>query len=528
MGCAAITLQKLESGARRPSRQIALLLARYFGVPPDEQEAFITFARALSASDSAPAWLPSATRGAPHVPWEPSAPAQTHTPWRGAHLRKSNLPNPPTALIGRAREAAAVAALLRGPATALVTLSGPGGMGKTRLALQVAADLRAVYTGIWVVELATLTDPALVMPAIAQTLGVQERGNTPITDTLRGYLKDQHLLLVLDNFEQVVTAGAEVATLLRAVPGVQILITSRQPLGVAGETVWRVPPLTVPDPRLPATPARLAESAAVQLFLDRARLKRPAFALTDENAAAVAALCIRLDGLPLAIELAAARVNVLSVPQIVARLDARFRFLTTSDPTMPRRHQSLQAALDSSYALLSDAEAELLRALSVFAGGCTFEAAWAVAGGTGDEYTVLDMLARLVDQSWVQMEEQDGAARYRLLETVRQYAADTLLAAGEAPAIRTRHREWALAFVEQAEPALWGPDQAHWLNRLDTEHDNLRTALQRVGEDGAVETGLQLAAALHEFWLVRGHYTEGRRRLEDLLSQSASGWVIPG
>src|SRR5262249_13891005 len=333
----------------------------------------------------------------------------------------------------------------------LLPLTGSGGAGKTRLALHVAGDLLARFPeGVWLVELAGLTDPALVPQAVAATLRVREQPNRPVRDTLADYLRPRQLLLLLDNCEHLVQACAALAAeLLHAAPGLHVLATSREPLGIVGERAWRVPSLTLPDPRRLPPLDQVAEDEAVRLFLDRAVAVLPTFALTPHNAPAVAQVCHRLDGIPLAIELAAARVKVLSVEEITARLVDRFHLLTGGSRTALPRHQTLRAAMDWSHDLLVEPERLVLRRLGVFAGEFTLEAA---EGVCGDQ--VLDVLTQLVDKSLVVAEECEGLASYRLLETVRQYAVEKLAEAGEATALRVRHRDWYLDWAERGEAEL--------------------------------------------------------------------------
>jgi predicted ATPase/Tfp pilus assembly protein PilF len=429
-----------------------------------------------------------------------------------------NLPEPLTSFIGREKEIAAVRERLSH--SRLLTLTGAGGTGKTRLALQVAGELVAEYPdGVWLVELASLADPALVPQEVARALEVREEPGRPLIETLLGALRPRELLLVLDNCEHLVDACAELAhTLLRASPGVRLLATSRQALGVPGESLFRVPSLSAPAPPPPPV-EQLTQYEAVRLFIDRAQLSQPSFAVTSANAPAVAEICHRLDGIPLAIELAAARVKLLSPEQIRTRLEDRFRLLTGGSRAVLPRHQTLQAALDWSYELLTAGEQALLRRLSVFVGGFSLEAAEAVCGGDEiDAYEVLDRLGQLVDKSLVQVDEPGSEGRYRMAETVRQYGLVKLRAAGEEAALRERHRDWYLALAEQAEPELEGPRQAEWLARLEAEHDNLRAALAWcVGRSEAV-AGARLGWALGRFWYVRGHWSEGREQLASLLA----------
>jgi predicted ATPase len=426
-----------------------------------------------------------------------------------------------TSFIGREEQMSDVEQLLA--AHRLVTLTGAGGCGKTRLALQLAADLLEAYPdGVWLVELAALADPALVSQRVASVLGVQEEPGCPLVTTLTAYLRPRSLLLVLDNCEHLLAASTQLGeTLLRACPNLRILATSREGLGLLGEQTYRVPSLSLPDPRSLPPLEQLQAVEAVRLFVDRALLCRPTFALTPANAASVAEVCHRLDGIPLAIELAAARAKVLPVEQVAARLDDRFRLLTGGSRTALPRQQTLRALIDWSYDLLTEPERALLRRLSVFAGGWTLEAAEAVCPGDGIEaWEVLDLLTSLVEKSLAIYEEREDEARYRLLETVRQYARDRLLEAGEEAAVQARHRDWFLALAERAEAERRGSKEMEWINRLEIEHDNMRAALAWCqAETTGVEAGLRLGSALEWFWLRRGPMTEGRQWLAQLLSQ---------
>jgi predicted ATPase/class 3 adenylate cyclase len=447
-------------------------------------------------------------------------------PLRSLNVLPNNLPPQLTSFIGRETEMAEVKRLLAG--TRLLTLTGAGGSGKTRLALQVAADLLDDYTdGVWFVELATLTEPSLVPQRVASVLGVREQQGRPLLDTLADALRPKKLLILLDSCEHLLQGCVDlVSRLLLSCPGVKLLATSREALNATGEASWTVPLLSAPDPRSPevthADPAKLNGYEAVRLFVDRARLSKSDFALTERNGAAVAQICHRLDGIPLGIELAAARVKVLSVEQIASRLDDRFRLLTGGSRMVLPRHQTLRAAIDWSFDLLSDQERLLLRRLSVFA-GWTLEAAEKVCQGEGIEgWEVLELQAHLVEKSLVLVEEGPGGeARYRLLGTIRQYARDRLIEAGEAAAVRDRHRNWFLELAERAATELRGPEQALWLDRLEQEHDNLRAALEwSQGSEEAGDAGLRLAGSLYRFWYVRGYLAEGRQWLEEALVKS--------
>jgi non-specific serine/threonine protein kinase len=435
--------------------------------------------------------------------------------------KPNNLPRQLTSFVGREREIAEVARLL--DSAALVTLTGAGGAGKTRLAIQVAADLLDVYAdGVWLAELAALSDGSLVAQAIAQAVGVQEETRRPLVESLASTIGTREVLLLLDNCEHLLAAcAALVDRLLRACPRLRILATSREPLGIAGETVFRVPSLPLPDvERLPPVEEQVRYEA-VRLFLDRALAVQPGFAVTDHNAPALAQVCHRLDGIPLAIELAAARVSALTVEQIAARLDQRFRLLIGGSRTAMPRQQTLRATVDWSYELLAERERLLLQRLAVFAGGWTLEAAETVCSGGGiEEQQVLETLSALVDKSLVQAEAQGEAVRYRLLETVRQYAREMLQQSGEEAVVCARHLSWLLALAERAATEARGLQQATWLDRFEVEHDNFRTALGWSTSAGDTEAGLRLTTMLLGLWSLRGYSGEGRARLADLLSRA--------
>jgi predicted ATPase/DNA-binding SARP family transcriptional activator len=442
-----------------------------------------------------------------------------------------SLPHPLTGLIGREDERLEVAAKLR--RSRLVTLTGPGGIGKTRLALTVAAEVvREFPDGVWLVPLETLSDGRLVALQIAGVLGVREDPGRPLVESLTGHLRAKRLLLVLDNCEHVLQASAEiVGHLQRECAWVRVLATSREALGVMGEMVWAVPSLAVPDPEhLPAgrtTLLRVLEGyEGVRLFIERAQSVQKDFTLTADNAPAVVQVCACLGGLPLAIELAAARVRAMTVAQLASRLDDYLGLLTGGSRTASPRHRTLRTTLDWSYALLSMQEQILLRRLSVFAGGWDLGAAEQVCAGEGIESgRVLDLLTSLVDKSLVGFDgEADG--RYRLLEMVRQYASERLGNSAETERVRGRHREWFLALAEEAEPHLRGMNQGIWLRRLQRDEDNFRTALAWLGRDtsGAQpsadgETALRLVGALGRFWYVQGRFSEGLASLEPLRAQ---------
>lgn len=438
----------------------------------------------------------------------------------------NNLPQQVTSFIGQEQTIASVTARLH--KTRLLTLTGSGGSGKTRLALQVAADVLDEYPdGAWLIEFAPLSDPALVPQTVASVLGVKEQAGQTVPQTLTEHLKNKRLLLLLDNCEHLLSACAQfTASVLRSCPHVRVLVTSREPSGIAGEATFRVPSLSLPDPKQAwsATPASLNHYEAVRLFIERAQSVKNDFTVTNANAPALAQLCHQLDGIPLALELAAARVRSLSVEDINTRLDGRFRLLTGGDRAALPRQQTLRALVDWSYDLLTNPEKALLHRLSVFAGGWTLSAAESVCGLAPLD-DVLDLLTSLVDKSLVQVEESGGngsATRYRMLETLKQYAAEKRDAAHETPHLKNRHRDYFVHLAEDAEPKLKGPEQAAWLSYLECEHDNLRAALDWCAVTGENEVGLRLAGALWWFWMVRGYLTEGREQLSRALSQVKS------
>lgn len=423
----------------------------------------------------------------------------------------TNLPHLLTNFIGREREIAEIGGVLT--SQRLVTLIGPGGTGKTRLALELARIQADDFPdGVWLVELAALVDPTLVPQAVADVLGIQAEGRAQV-ETLVTALRDSALLLVLDNCEHLIGACAQlVDTLLSACPRVRILATSREALRLPGERPWPVPALPLPD--RDDELAVVVENEAVRLFVDRVRWHQSGFALTAENADAVCVICRRLDGLPLALELAAARTAILTPPQLASRLDDALGVLTNGSRDAPTRHQTLRATLNWSYALLDAREQRLFRRLAVFAGGWTLEAAEAI--GPGDDLAqdeIVVLLGQLVAKSLVQVDLSEEASRYRLLEPVRQYSTDLLAASGETDAVRARHAAHFVAFVERIEPELTGPRQVVWFDRLDREHDNLRAALAWALERENAETILRLGAVCWRYWGLRWHSAEGLKWL---------------
>jgi predicted ATPase/DNA-binding SARP family transcriptional activator/DNA-binding CsgD family transcriptional regulator len=446
-----------------------------------------------------------------------------------AGMGRHNLPAPRSSFVGREHELVEVKRTLA--MTRLLTLTGMGGAGKTRLALEVSRDLLGAYAdGVWLVELSGLAEGELVPQSVAEALQVREQPGRPITETLKDRLCTNELLLVMDNCEHLIEDAAHlVDTLLASCPRLRVLATSREPLGVAGEATWQVPSLPVPNiDRLPDV-GELTRYDAVRLFVERTRLRLPDFGLTAENAPVVAEVSRKLDGIPLAIELATARVGALSLKQISERLDDSLKTLVSGPRTAPPRQRTMRATLEWSHGLLEDAERKLFGRLSVFSGGWTLEAAEAVGASDGiEEDDVLDLLTRLVDKSLVVVEAgAEDAVRYRMLEPVRQYALEKLEESGETEETRHRHALWCLELAEEAEPKLREAEQLAWLRRLETEHDNLRAALswalEREGTqqpEARAELGLNLTAAVWPFWQSHRHVYEGRWWLERALSES--------
>jgi predicted ATPase/DNA-binding XRE family transcriptional regulator len=556
VGCSLETIRKIEGDARRPSRQIAALLAEHLELPPEEREDFIRCARAELRADR----LPPPARGAARAAFVPAPSPAPLTP----DLHQTNLPAQPNALIGRQREIAEVTGLLRGDDVRLLTLTGPGGTGKTRLALAAAAELARwnvetfqcsnvptvgegqFVDGIFFVNLAPIRDAALVLPTIAQTLGVIEMGDQPIEQRLKAYLRAKQMLLLLDNFEQVIDAAPQIGELLAAAPGLKVLATSRATLHIYGEHEYAVPPLGLPPiavrtlerSNVQTFNAEITQYEAVRLFIDRARAAKADFAVTNENAPAVAEICCQLDGLPLAIELAAARVKLFSPETLLARLSQPLALLTGGPRDLPARQQTLRNTIEWSYDLLDEAEQALFRRLGMFVGGCTLDGAEAVCVGVGSwelgdgsaspapnpqsPTPIPDGLISLIDKSLLRQEDgPDGEPRFMMLETVREYALERLVESGEEYTAQRRHAEYFLALAESAAPQLHMAEQRTWLARLEAEHSNLRAALVwSQMADIKADFGLQLATALAEFWEMRGHMNEGRGWLSDALARA--------
>ena len=437
-------------------------------------------------------------------------------------LPQSSLPAPLTPLVGREQEIAAVCALLWRPEVRLVTLTGTGGVGKTRLALGVAAAVNADFAdGICFVALAPLIDPGLVLSTIAQALGVQEQGSRPLLEGLQDHLREKQLLLLLDNFEQVVSAAPVVAELLVAAPRLRVLVTSRTSLHLSGEHEFVVPPLALPDLRNLPPPDRLRQYGAIRLFVARAQAAHSAFVMTGENATAIAAICQQLDGLPLAIELAAGRSKLFTPQALLSRLRNRLKLLVGGAQDLPLRQQTLRGTIAWSYDLLGQDEKTLFRRLAVFVGGCTLEAAEAVCIAQGDLLIdVLEAVAALVDKSLLRQETQaDGQPRLLMLETIREYALERLAASGEAEAVQRQHAIFFLRFSEEAEPQIRGAEHFLWRTRLEVEHDNLRAALRWTLESQEAEMGMRLAFSLVAFWRASNQDREGRNWCEQVLAQ---------
>ena len=494
-------VRSLERGYRTtPRRDTVTLLAGALGLTDEEGVRLLAVARRQSSP--------------------PTASTRSHP---------VKLPLQPTPLIGRRTQVDAIGELLLRPHVRLMTLIGTGGTGKTRLALGVAEAMTEHFPdGVCFVELAPIDDPDLVISAITRALEIVESGGRPQMDGLLAYTRDKRLLLLLDNFEHVLEAAPLVSELLAASPGLKVLGTSRIPLRLPGEYEYPVPPLSLPGPAYLPKPESLSEYASVTLFLERARAIRPDFGVDDSNAAAVVELCQRLEGMPLAIELAAAKVRAMGVEQIAARLDDSLRLLVGGSRTAPPRQRSLEGALDWSHDLLESREARLFRRLSVFAGGWELEAAEAVCSG-GEVYPedVAELLGRLVEQSLVVAEDLRGGSgpvaggmRYRMLEPVRQYAARRLRESPEPEDARRTHARYYLRLAEDASLSFRGPGQRQWLDRVEREHDNLRLAASGLGDD--VESGLRLAAALWWFWYSRGYFSEGRRQIESMMARATS------
>lgn len=526
LGFSLALLRKLESSERRPSGQIVYLLAEYFQVAADERDAFMTFARtekiiATSAN---------------------SSPTNPLAPWRGAYLHRTNLPIMLTPIIGRQQEKATALKHLSHPKTRLLTLTGAPGIGKTRLALEVAFGLVENFEdGVFFVDLAPVVDPELVIATIARTLGLKEAGDQSFEKVLLDYLRERRVLLFLDNFEQVLDAATTVVRLLEASPWLKVVITSREVLHVRGERRLSVLPLGLPDSKQVGSLEVLEAYPAVELFIERVRAIAPDFELNPENAADVIAVCTGLQGVPLAIELAAARARYLSIKELHAGLSNHLLLLTGGARDLPPRQRTLRAAIEWSYALLNDSEQRLFRYAGVFAGGFTAEASgWLNENQLDPTVSTFDLLLALTEKNLVRIERKSVNSadwRFGLLEAVREYAVEQLLKQGEMGEARREHAAYYSRLADRAEQHFtgtqypeWGTDQISWVDRLETELGNMRLALDwyqsqvRTGTTlqslklENLEKGLRLATALRRIWLARGHFSEGAQWLKSFLS----------
>jgi predicted ATPase/DNA-binding XRE family transcriptional regulator len=493
LGCARITLRRIEADALKPSKELAVILLEKLGTPSTERESWLRFARGLSE-------------------FPESQVDSTSKP-------PTNFPATLTSFIGREKEQAEILKLV--DQHRLVTLIGLGGVGKTRLSLKIGELVLGDYAdGVWLVELAPILDPLLVPRTTAIAIGLHDEPQRPVIDMLSDYLHKKRMLIVLDNCEHLLDACAQLSDrLLKSCPNLKILATSREALGILGEAIYHVPSLGLPD--LPQILERFRDYESVRLFEERAQLVQLEFSLTMENAPSVAKICNELDGIPLAIELAAAHVGTFSTEQIAARLQKNFNLLTTGNRTALPRHQTLRAAIDWSYDLLSPAEQILFQRLSVFVNGWTFEAAESICSDVNiKSKDVLDLLVQLVKKSLVNTYNLQGVTRYRVLETIRQYASEKLVESGQNDIVGDKHLEYFLNLAETAEPYLRRAEQIEWLNRLDAEVENLRAALVWAMNQPTAGSALKLAGALGAFWSLRGSWLDGASLLDQVLSKA--------
>jgi predicted ATPase/transcriptional regulator with XRE-family HTH domain len=527
VSCSKIMIIKIEGNQRRPSVQIAKLLVRCLKIAPKDRSAFMSLAR-------------------PDLSFEQineAALSSTHLLNRSIKKRITNLPTPPTPLIGQTDEVSTICSMLLDPDIRLVTLTGAGGVGKTRISLQVATELNEQFAdGCWFISLAALVESDLVIPTIARGLGIKESRERTLEEGLLSRLVDKDLLLVLDNFEQVLPAARKVAGILAAAAGLKVLVTSRTVLHLSGEYEFIVPPLRFVDLSKASSDEELVNSPAVALFVQRARAVNLNFKLTPENSITVAKICARLGGLSLAIELAASRIKFLTPAALLARLegtspeDSPLNVLVGGGQDLPTRHQTMRAAIDWSYNLLSESEQALFRHLAVFVGGCSLEAVAAVCGDIAEEpllitfsvpslNTFVDRLASLVDQSMLrQINTARGEQRFEMLESLREYALERLAVdSKEWTVLKRRHARYFMGLAEAAESRLGGNEQEIWLERLEMEHDNLLAALNwsYTSQDEG-EIGLLLAGAVWQFWLIRGYINEGMGWFSRLIERAKS------
>ena len=499
VACAAETLRKIEADVRRPSRQIAERLAEALEIPESDRAAFVRAARAELAVDR----LAHPTQDLPQIAFvlhpSPTKPI-------------ANLPAPLTTFIGREKEQAEVIKLIT--RHRLVTLTGPGGVGKTRLSIKVGEKVMENYDhGVWFVELAAILDPLLVPRTTAIAVGLRDEPQRPVIDMLSDYLREKQTLIILDNCEHLLDACAQLAdTLLKRCPGLKILATSREIIGILGEAIYLVPSLDLPD--MQTWLEKLREYTSIRLFEERAQLIQFDFSLTLDNVKQVTQICRQLDGIPLAIELAAAKIGTLSTEQIAKQLEESFNILTGGNRTALPRHQTLRASIDWSWGLLTESEQRLIRQLSIFAGGWTLEAAQAICGGN-----VLELSHSLIKKSLLGMNhDASSGARYSFHEIVRQYANERLVEAGESEALRDRHLEYFLTLAEVAEPHLLRSEQTEWLPVLEADYENLRLAFQWSLRKESRVAALRLCAALGWFWDIRCYWLEGANWLRQALT----------
>ncbi|HEX8995829.1 MAG TPA: tetratricopeptide repeat protein [Ktedonobacterales bacterium] len=497
---------------RTPRLETVTLLAAALGLAADDRARLLAAARPSSIAPEPPA-----------TPAHSDSPVETTLATRALDpvpLRIAPLPAPPDRFIGREREIAELDTLLRDPDTRLLTLTGPGGIGKTRLALRVAGELADVFPdGVYFVALDTITDPALVLRTVAATLGIRESAFETPAVQLAEALQKRRTLLILDNFEQALSAAIDIERLLAACPLVTALVTSRSLLRLSREHEYVVPPLALPEQASALAPDQLLRYDSIALLIQSARAGRADFALTEANAGAVVSICLRLDGIPLAIQLAAARIRHLSPAQLLARLDQQLTVLTGGPRDAPERQRTVRATLDWSYYLLAPAQQTLLRRLAVFAGGWTLEAAEEVCTGEGvAREDVLDLIGALVDHSFVRVEERDGDTRYRMLEPIRQYSEEKLREAGEESHTRDRHLAWILAAGERLASATWIMPPWHEARLARHEGDNLRAAIAWSRRDTSGQLTLRLAGSTHALWAATGMISEGRQTLRDALA----------